>query len=416
MIAGRNRAGWWGVAAALALAGTGAAQMFSWPPPAKPTKPARARDAADTAQSAATRARLSEIKIALAWLSDPATFACPLEVHSQRHCMIVIAGTVPSPQLHAQALEMARLNCKLSMIDALTVAPLTTPKPPTGSAVKINVEATNALMEPTFQAIRDLEVQTHPEGKIVVMGTIGSFEDKLRASVRLQQIVGCTAVDNRLEVRPIVVSGQLLQAVTADGQLLTLADAPPVRPPSTAHLPSPPMTHKPAPSRLTVAAPPAATTAVRPRITVLPVSASTPTANDPAITHAVFKTPGIVVRPIRTAPTIVPVAGAQLPATTPLRARVTGVVPIRPPAPSAHAPAATFDANALCDWYRRRIAPECGLEASCVDVHFPTNTDVAVKLHLADRSTAGPACAKVSRIPELAPYRVKISVDAAGRR
>src|SRR4051794_26754785 len=132
MIAGRNKAGWWGIAGTLAMGGMTALPLMTAhagePLPARRGTPAQL-PLEGPGKSAEARAKLSEIKVALAWLADRTTFACSLHVRQVRSTMLELTGTVPSKEAHAIALACANANSDLSILDALTVKPGATPRP-----------------------------------------------------------------------------------------------------------------------------------------------------------------------------------------------------------------------------------------------------------------------------------------------
>jgi hypothetical protein len=472
MIAGCNRAGW-RVIAALALTGTAGAQARPAAPPA-PATPALAAPAVAQADSPEARARLSEIKVGIAWLADPATFACSLKLRTLRSTMLEVSGIVPSPEIRTKALELARACSDLSVVDALAVGKVSPPKRMKESATRLNLQATNALAEQPFPAIKGLEIQAHPDGKITLLGSISSHEDKLLASLRLRRITGCTCVDNCLSIQPL--SGTSCYAVTADGRLTVHAERPEPTPSKVASA-------EPAAPKAPVPVPRLSKDTSAP-VKIVPASAvARPAAQahvDPAVMRAVFEmkpAAGFVVQPVSAVmetssctgaatacePTKLPGMKCALPVgTAPVAAPSTAVVSAEPhkvqPAPSgvaemprivatagglefraagtksAEAPAAkpaapnpavadtdaplsavAPPAGSLGDWYRNRIAQECDLDLECVGVTFPTHTDIAVTLRIADRASAGRVCMKVSRIPELAPYHVKLEVETPPR-
>lgn len=450
MIAGRNRAGWFGVAAALAFVAQSPAQMqhLTQKPAAKTS--ARAT-AADTARPFDAIARLSEIKVAIAWMADPATFTTPLKAHAIRGGMLEISGTVANAQERARVLEIAQRNSELSIVDALKVHATRTAKPRPDSPARMNVEATNALMEPAFRSIRDLEVQVHPEGQVVLLGSIASYEEKFNASQRVARVAGCTSVDNRLDVRSVTINERPVCPVTADGKMLVPAPArtatstiipaahvtaadKSIKPSTTTAAPPPGNTRAktaaPAKAGVTKATPgplivPHLSKDLKPAITVVPAAASTAKPGvDPAVTRAVFEaktSPAFVVTPVKPATpeapaTIVPVGAGTVALAAPAPSVSASVQSL--PVSSEHAkPAAadpdsesTWDPTSASDWYRRRVAEECGLDPSSVTVAFPSRTDMIVTLSIPDRATAGQLCTKVSRIAELGPYHVRIEV------
>lgn len=470
MIARRNRACWWSLALGLAVTGADAIHAVAAPLPLRAC-PAAAPVPNSPATAAETIARLSEIKVQLAWLANPETFACPLKVRSLRDTMLEVSGTVPSAEIRSKALAIAGGSSQISILDTLSVGRVTLAKAEEKTPAQINFEATHALTEPGFQSLRDLQVRTHPDGLVVLLGSAGSYEEKLLASQRVRRVPGCRGVDNQMEVRSVTGSnGRELCAVSADGRLSVPAE------PHVAVTPAPvaqaPKPSAPAPAVARPSAPPSAIVITRrraeaaPGASVVPVSASMKLKHvDSAVTRAIYEArpaPGFAVKPllheeavhaaVQSAP-VIPVRctlpevpkdhprpiSVTLPAepgcivatpieadTTPAEEATTEAKPIaietNPTAPESTATKTeaphTFASPApgsLAEWFRQRIAQECALEIDAVSVSFPAPTDIRVSLKITDRAAAGRMCTAVTHVPELAPYHLKIEVDGAQR-
>jgi hypothetical protein len=142
--------------------------------------------------------RLTEIRVELAWLADP--LVCPYYP-----CVRVVGGTlevgglVPDASVRVRALQVARQNAPLPVVDRLKVyAGLLVPRVHVPAA-KLQAAAL-VTVQAEFPAIGpDLKVTCSPAGLLTVSGIIDSAEHKLQVSQRLRRLPGCAAVVNLLQ-------------------------------------------------------------------------------------------------------------------------------------------------------------------------------------------------------------------------
>jgi hypothetical protein len=174
------------------------------------------------------RARLIELQIELAWLADPLTVACPLDAHVDR-CLIEITGVVPSVVAHARAIQLASESSDRSLVDALTVKTMAGPEPAREVPPNLKVDALRLLQEGLPKLVQDLRLETTEDGRVLLFGSVPSYEEKLLISQRLRTLKGCGGVENRMNVWGYEDQGKRYSRVTVDGRLRVPADlsAPP---------------------------------------------------------------------------------------------------------------------------------------------------------------------------------------------
>jgi hypothetical protein len=215
----------WALAAAssVTLALTGLAQTKSASDAKAPTDKATSENATSLkstveAEVSPSVSRLAEIKVELAWLGDRATFPCQLAAR-RVGCKLEVGGFVPDESLRKKAIELARANCDLPVVDKLLVNP--------GSAMVIARATHEELSRAAAAAMgrilakhgEEFSFETDPSGEITIKGLIPTWEDKLTVSRRLSQLPGCTGVVNQFRVRNQMREGHLCNLVSIDGKL-----------------------------------------------------------------------------------------------------------------------------------------------------------------------------------------------------
>jgi hypothetical protein len=145
--------------------------------------------------------RQVEVQVELAWLADP--LICPYcpaaHVVGQS---LEVSGYVPSEEVAARVVEVARRNCALPLMNALRIrAGL--------SAARVSVPAERLQQAARRTACAELsgpadqvQVSCSPSGLIAVIGRVPSLQEKLRLSQALCRLPGCSAVVNLLRVEP----------------------------------------------------------------------------------------------------------------------------------------------------------------------------------------------------------------------
>jgi hypothetical protein len=190
---------------------------------------------AQPAPAGESAARQAEIRVELAWLADP--LVCPYYPCARAAGgALEVGGHVPDEAVRVRALEVARGQCDLPLVDRLQVRP--------GLAVGRVVLPADKLQRAALLTVRAelpehadrIQVSCSPSGQLAVAGPAGSLEDRLRVSRCLRRLPGCAAVVNLLEVQPgseappRVVLGPPLLPGPATSRATVVARAPPAEP------------------------------------------------------------------------------------------------------------------------------------------------------------------------------------------
>jgi hypothetical protein len=161
--------------------------------------------------------RVMEIQVELAWLADPQTFPHYLEAHVEGQKMVV-RGCVPHASVRAHALQIARLNCTVAVVDALQENPAQRLHENSVPPAQLYTAVLAAMNEAFPQLQPYLHVDCTADGRVVVNGQAPTFEHKLAISQAVRRLNGCSAVLNRVQVGAMAASnGNLNQAQYAGG-------------------------------------------------------------------------------------------------------------------------------------------------------------------------------------------------------
>lgn len=163
-------------------------RLFSRPPAAPKGKPAPP-DAK----------RLAEMKIEIAWLSDPITFPYYLEARAVGSALEV-RGYVPNRQVRDYALNLARVRSPLPVKDALKEHPSLLVTTARMSPQQLHSSAATALREALPRQHQKLQVRCGADGRVAVAGPVASWDEKLAVSNALRRLHGCTSVQNLTQV------------------------------------------------------------------------------------------------------------------------------------------------------------------------------------------------------------------------
>jgi hypothetical protein len=204
------------VVCGLGLAVSADAQTIPPSPPVMGFSPAGQPVRPDPVTLAPGYQRLSEIKVEIAWLSDPVTFPYHLAARAEGG-NLEIRGYVLNPLVKAQALKVAQKQTELKVRDALRVHPQIALRSVGAVPAELQQAALTALKEefPTHAA--GFHLRCKADGQITITGTIPSYEEKLAVSRRLHRLKGCSCVVNELEVPTVLKDGQAHARVKADG-------------------------------------------------------------------------------------------------------------------------------------------------------------------------------------------------------
>jgi hypothetical protein len=210
-----------GVAGSLGLCGMAGAQSSPFQPfkslfGPKTTAPEKAAE-----QKAAEANRVTEIQVEMAWLSDRMTFPYYLEAHV-KGSNLEVRGYVPTKAIRDQALNLAKLNCSLTVTDAMkehsSLAFRSVPRPPE----QLKSSVVSSLRE-DFPGLK-LTIQCQTDGNVQIAGNVKTLEQKLAISKALRRLYGCTYVTNNT----LAANGDLRQP-----PVLVAKSTPNVMPPST---------------------------------------------------------------------------------------------------------------------------------------------------------------------------------------
>ncbi len=297
-------------------------------------QPAQAQSTPEIAPAARPKlssgqAHLERMKVELAWLADSTCFAHCLEAHVA-DSSLEIRGTVPDEHVREHALRVARQNCFLPVVDALSVANQSGRK--ASSNEELRRAAVAHLVRAFGQRAAGFDVQIQDNGQLVLGGSVPSVEDKVAISRCLRELPGCHGVLNRLNVPPVTHAGQTVTLVSQDGHHMVAGALPaPALAPHAVQPVSAPPVQEPEPPLPRVA--PSAPTYVLP--SGLPPAQ--PARSLPAASPSWYSRPVGYAAPAPTA-TSTPVLPAQERSPLfPYLARLTG----RQAAPAAATPAPT---------------------------------------------------------------------------
>jgi hypothetical protein len=168
-------------------------------------------------------ARVAEIRVELAWLADPTTFPYELAAHSTG-ASLEVGGMVPNGAVRDRALQVARAQSPLPVVDRLLIQPGSGNPPVKMGDANLCRAAGEALGKMLAGHSEPYQVASEPGGQITLLGTVPSCEDKLRISRRMSQLTGCTSVINSMVVARTTYDGQIYTTVSADGTLLVAGD------------------------------------------------------------------------------------------------------------------------------------------------------------------------------------------------
>lgn len=302
--------------------------------------------------------RYDEMQIEVAWTADPATFPYQLVALTEGSVMKVY-GQVPNGTVAAQALKLARENTTLNVMDVMQIRPSLGPRVGAVAAESLQKAAVQALTEAFPGQARNLSVRTDAQGRITVMGALPSYEDQRSVGRRLKPLRGCTSVVNQVQVTPVLRQGRNCVAVSSDGRLLLAlnqesADAPP-------------------PSQVVQASYNAPASAPFPTAQTIPT-----TAPAGGVVRAGYEVPATV------APSVTPASASQTP------------------------PEGPFSPLKL----KRRLERVCGMAAREIHVMGDSASGLRIRIKARNEEEGQRLFDQVMQLPELAPYQVKLQIQA----
>jgi hypothetical protein len=156
--------------------------------------------------------RLAEINVEIAWLADPVTFPYYLEAHASAN-QIEVKGFVPNKTVREQALRIAQVYSSMPVADSLKEHPSLQVKPSPMSPQQLLASVQASLRVALPRQHQQLKAECGSDGKVFIVGTVNSHEEKLTVSHALRRLHGCTSVQNLT-----TIPGEKTDIVTASNQ------------------------------------------------------------------------------------------------------------------------------------------------------------------------------------------------------
>jgi osmotically-inducible protein OsmY len=141
--------------------------------------------------------RRMEMRVEIAWLADPVTFPCHLEAHVT-HEALEARGYVTDSAVREKALKIAREVSGKRVVDATRYHRARSRPVLTRPETAVQRDAVRLLRQVHPVHATTVKVETQPNGRLVVEGTLASLEDKFAVSRCLSHVGGCKCVDNQL--------------------------------------------------------------------------------------------------------------------------------------------------------------------------------------------------------------------------
>jgi osmotically-inducible protein OsmY len=186
--------------------------------------------------------KLEQMKVELALMADPSTFAYDLTARLSDKALL-LNGYVPNDAVREKAIQIARTGTHLIIADGLRIHPSLVWRSAGVPAEKLRQDADDLLRDVFPEIAPSLEIKATITGQITLIGSARSFEEKVNASKRLRRVNGCTSVVNELKVTPILKDGRSLSMVLADGscfvptEIAEAAGEVPAQPTPIVHVP-----------------------------------------------------------------------------------------------------------------------------------------------------------------------------------
>ena len=139
--------------------------------------------------------RATEVGVEVAWLADPVTFPYYLEAHAT-NSQLEVRGYVPNKAVREQALRIAQVYSSLPVADAMKEHPSLLIRPSQMSPQQLQSSVTSSLRVALPKQYQQLKAECGSDGKVYVVGTVNTFEEKLAVSHSLRRLHGCTSVQN----------------------------------------------------------------------------------------------------------------------------------------------------------------------------------------------------------------------------
>ena len=139
--------------------------------------------------------RATEVNVEVAWLADPVTFPYYLEAKIAGS-KLEVRGYVPSKAVREHALRIAQVYSSLPVTDSMKEHPSLMVKSNLVSAQQLQNSAVSSLKVALPKQYNQFKVECAADGKVFVLGTVTSVEEKMAVSNSLRRLHGCTSVQN----------------------------------------------------------------------------------------------------------------------------------------------------------------------------------------------------------------------------
>jgi hypothetical protein len=174
---------------------------------------------------APNRARLAEIRVQLAMLADMATYPYELLATTDGGTLH-LSGHIPNDEIRRHALEIAAAHSPFPVMDELELRLRPDGRMlnwPVGYLPSVYLNqlqrAAEALLRERFpEENQYLAVKAGPHGEVTLTGTIANYEKKLAVSNTLRAVRGCSAVNNQLDVRSVLLHGRRFTVLAMNGE------------------------------------------------------------------------------------------------------------------------------------------------------------------------------------------------------
>jgi hypothetical protein len=152
--------------------------------------------------------RVTEVNIEISWLADPVTFPYYLEAHVTPKA-VEVRGYVPNKAVRDHALKIAQVYSSVPVIDSMKEHPSLLVRPGQISPQQLQSSAQSSLRVALPKQHPQLKVDVANDGKVYVIGSVNTYEEKVAVSQCLRRLHGCTSVQNLT-----AVPGELAQTPT----------------------------------------------------------------------------------------------------------------------------------------------------------------------------------------------------------
>jgi hypothetical protein len=139
--------------------------------------------------------RSVEVNVEIAWLADPVTFPYYLEAKIASS-KLEVRGYVPNKAVREHAMRIAQMYSSLPVIDSMKEHASLTVKSNPMPAAQLQKSAVSSLKVALPKQYQQLKVESGADGKVFVLGTVSTIEEKMAVSNALRRLHGCTSVQN----------------------------------------------------------------------------------------------------------------------------------------------------------------------------------------------------------------------------